>query len=464
MKNGLRIFAAARSARRACSARLAAACFACFVCLAAALPFAGSGGKFARAENVNPLTGGDGTYECGYTVGGTSEAGKGMIAASCAPTLRIERANGLYYLHLTLLSARQMQNVKMTTPDGKRVGDLVYREEGDTRAHMFALSAASLQRDLTVSMYITAMSGGVSFTARADLSGAEKISDGIDESVGERPAEFVPVIATNAEPVYLLKKGGVFTVPPASAAIGAEAVPVSAAAFYEAGGGARESVAIAADGTFTLGRAGGYSVVYTAASDVYKTSLGNPSSATLECRIVSSADGGEQGSPIYTDALTGISIEDAGGAVSGFAEIRVTAVNGGALYEAIGGNLRRVGAKFKATEVALTDGGGGAVPLNGSVKVSLLVQSTFDKSKIAVYYADADGNLTQLSGATVGNYFVFETDKLGVFVVAERGAGGWPAWGVALAVIGGAAVLCAAGAAVYFFKKKKGGKANGREG
>ena len=111
------------------------------------------------------------------------------------------------------------------------------------------------------------------FSITMNLSAGTRTGDYVD--VGERPAEYVPVIETSAGAEYEAARGTVFPIPSATATLGSENLDVSISAYYVQGG-ERTDVAIT-NNSITLENVGEYHVVYRAESGTYLTNLGNPS-------------------------------------------------------------------------------------------------------------------------------------------------------------------------------------------
>ena len=126
------------------------------------------------------------------------------------------------------------------------------------------------------------MSREMNFTATLNLSSSDKTSETVRD-LGERPAEFVPVISTKAAAEYSLKVGTVFPIPEATANLGNEDSPVAITAVFE-----NDSVDVSG-GKLTLGNIGEYKIIYKATNSQYKTSLGNDSFSEYVVTIRSAA-------------------------------------------------------------------------------------------------------------------------------------------------------------------------------
>lgn len=269
-------------------------------------------------DRSNPVENGEGVYECSFTVGGTSDTGKGMIASSCADRIQIEKAADVYYMHFTQTAANYMFNLKMTE-ESKALGNLVYREEASgaryIREYVVTLDARTLAGEIDVSMYIGPMSRDVAFTVRADLENAYKIRDEIYD-LGERPALYVPVIQADSA-VIVRAVNTAIRIPEASAALGEEICPITAAVYY-AGVTGNEPIAVE-DGVFVPDKTGTYYIAYTATSESYRTSLGNPSETVFERQVVVGKAGEIEETPDESSADAQVRPSMPAGAIAGIA-------------------------------------------------------------------------------------------------------------------------------------------------
>ncbi|MFR5062071.1 MAG: hypothetical protein ACLTEK_03555 [Christensenellales bacterium] len=244
--------------------------------------------SLARVINVyeqrsNPIDNDDGIYECAYVVGGTSDTGKGMIASSCDSRIQIEKTNGLYYMHFTQIAANYMFNLKMTVGEFA-LGNLIVREQNigaqSIREYVITMDENALKSEVAVSMYIGPMSRDVNFTIKADIDNAYCVSNEITDS-GERPALYVPVINANSATI-IRAVGTTIEIPTATAMLGSEKCNVVTSVYYN--GDVKENIAIE-NNSFTPTKTGTYYIVYTATSESYKTSAGNPSKTIFERQV-----------------------------------------------------------------------------------------------------------------------------------------------------------------------------------
>jgi hypothetical protein len=144
-------------------------------------------GVTVYAGRSNPLSGADGLYQCGYTVGGTSETGVGMINSSCKNTVQIEKRGCDYYLYFTVATAQYIGNTG-AAQNGRAVPTLTvdeHYEGADLHATaVFALTGKQLGEPLDMQMDIIPMDRTVNFTVTADLANAY----GIGGLTGGAPA------------------------------------------------------------------------------------------------------------------------------------------------------------------------------------------------------------------------------------------------------------------------------------
>ncbi len=163
-----------------------------------------------------------------YAVGGLSD-GTYMVSVSndmpmgknnISDTALLEKQNGVYYLSLTFNVAK-LDDIRLEIDD-KTVGRQITEENGDTATYCYTLSESNISSPLpfvadVVPMGQSGLNSEIKVTV--DLSSAEKTSDTVANR-GERPAEFVPTLLTNAGGEYVLETGTTFTIPSATAVLG----------------------------------------------------------------------------------------------------------------------------------------------------------------------------------------------------------------------------------------------------
>lgn len=389
--------------------------------------------SYAASEQV--ISGGDGTYTVPVNLD------LKMGADNFTNPVTVEKFGGKYYITFGFSSSIGYLNLNL---DGKEVGKTSEKKDGWTY-YTYTLSENNLKSKLSFSAYINAMSREMSFSATLNLSLSEKTSDTV-RNLGERPAEFVPVISTKAAAEYSLKVGTVFPIPEASANLGDEDCPVTTSAYY-----GDEAVDIS-DGKLVLDKVGTYKLVYKAINSQYKTSSGNDSFSEYVVTIRSAA--GENDIVKFRDANN--VLPEKAGILAG----KVT--EGSGVYEKAASAMKKIADNFEVYSAEFLSEDGEVITLSGKVELLFRADDYFDRTKAEVYYMDENGELTRLSASGYGRYVATETDKTGTFIVCVPGvAFRMPMWGYAL-ILAGAVVLIAAAIVVTIVlvkKKKKKAKA-----
>lgn len=374
--------------------------------------------SYAASEQV--ISGGDGTY----TVPVNLDLKMGVDHFTNPVT--VEKQDGKYYMTFGFDSSIGYLNLNL---DGKEVGKTSEKKDGWTY-DTYTLSENNLKSKLSFSAYINAMSREMNFTATLNLSSSEKTSEAVRD-LGERPAEFVPVISTKAAAEYSLKVGTVFPIPKASATLGNEDSPVVITAVF-----GNEPVDVS-DGKLALGNVGEYKIIYKATNAQYKTSLGNDSFS--EYVVTVHAVTGENAIVKFRD--TNHVLPEKAGILAG----KVT--DGSEVYEKAASAMKKIADNFEVYSAEFLSEDGEVITLSGKVELLFRADDYFDRTKAEVYYMDDNGSLTKLSASGYGRYVVTETDKTGTFIVCIPGvAFHMPMWGYALVLAG--AVVMVAGAVV----------------
>ena len=389
------------------------------------------GGITAYAES--PVQSSDGTYSVPVNLDGLK-----MGADNFSSSATIEKSGGNYYMtfgHSSSVDDLVLESGNMQT------GCTVRTENGWTY-YTYTMSAERLQSSLSFSAYINAMSRDVSFTIALNLANGTRTGDYVD--VGERPAEYVPVIETSAGAEYEAARGTVFPIPSATATLGSENLDVSISAYYVQGG-ERTDVAIT-NNSITLENVGEYHVVYRAESDTYLTNLGNPSYTEYDVKITSSAGGS-----------TLARVEDPNGVLPEGTSILPSRITAGTLYEQAAEKMKSIADNFEVFGVSLVGTDGTQVTPNGNITLYLQANMTYDRNEVVVYHMAEDGALTELSADGYGRYVKFDTDKTGTFIVCIPGvAFVMPMWGYAVIIVACVLVVAAAiTVTVVLVRKKK---------
>ena len=380
--------------------------------------------SYAASEQV--ISGGDGTYTVPVNLD------LKMGADNFTNPVTVEKFGGKYYMTFGFSSSIGYLNLNL---DGKEVGKTSEKKDGWTYV-TYTFSENNLKSKLFFSAYINAMSREMNFTATLNLSSSDKTSETVRD-LGERPAEFVPVISTKAAAEYSLKVGTVFPIPEATAKLGNEDSSVVITAVF-----GNDSVDVSG-GKLTLGNVGEYKIIYKATNSQYKTSLGNDSFS--EYVVTVHAVTGENAIVKFRD--TNHVLPEKAGILAG----KVT--DGSEVYEKAASAMKKIADNFEVYSAEFLSKDGEAITLSDKVELLFRADDYFDRTKAEVYYMDENGELTKLSASGYGRYVVAETDKTGTFIVCIPGvAFHMPMWGYALILT--AAVVILAGSIVLSLRSR----------
>lgn len=383
--------------------------------------------SYAASEQV--ISGGDGTYTVPVNLD------LKMGADNFTNPVTVEKFGGKYYMTFGFSSSIGYLNLNL---DGKEVGKTSEKKDGWTY-YTYTLSENNLKSKLSFSAYINAMSREMNFTATLNLSSSEKTSETVRD-LGERPAEFVPVISTKAAAEYSLKVGTVFPIPEATANLGNEDSPVVITAVF-----GNEPVDIS-DGKLTLGNVGEYKIIYKATNARYKTSFGNDSFSEYVVTIHSIT--GENDIVKFRDANN--VLPEKAGILAG----KVT--DGSDVYEKAASAMKKIADNFEVYSAEFLSEDGEVITLSGKVELLFRADDYFDRTKAEVYYMDENGGLTKLSASGYGRYVATETDKTGTFIVCIPGvAFRMPMWGYALILVGAVVILAGVVVTIIVVVKRK---------
>lgn len=410
-----------------------AAMLICLITLAALM----GGGLTAYAES--PVNSSDGVYSVHVNLSGLA-----MGADNFSPSATVEKSGENYYMtfgHSSSISDMVLESGNMQT------GYTVRTENGWTY-YTYTLSAERLQSSLSFSAYINAMSRDVNFTITLNLGGGTRTGDYVD--VGERPAEYVPVIETTAGREYEAARGTVFSIPSATATLGSENLDVSISAYYVQGG-ERTDVAIT-NNSITLENVGEYHVVYRAESATYKTNFGNNTYTEYDVAITSVAGGS-----------TLAKFEDASGVLAeGTSLLASRITSGSSVFATAAEKMASIADNFEVFGVSLVGTDGTQVTPSGNITLYLQADMTYDRNEVVVYHMAEDGTLTEIAADGYGRYVKFDTDKTGTFIVCIPGvAFVMPMWGYAVILVACVLVVAAAVTVTVMLvrRKKKANKA-----
>ena len=395
------------------------------------------GGLTAYAES--PVSSSDGTYSVPVNLDGLT-----MGADNFSSSATVEKSGENYYMtfgHSSSISDMVLESGDVQT------GYTVRTENGWTY-YTYTMSAERLQSSLSFSAYINAMSRDVSFTITLNLANGTRTGDYVD--VGERPAEYVPVIETSAGAEYEAASGSVFPIPSATATLGDENLDVSISAYYVQGG--EQTELPVTNNSITLENVGEYHVVYRAESATYKTNLGNPTYTEYDVTITSVAGGS-----------TLAKFEDENGVLAeGTSLLASRITSGSSVYTTAADKMAGIADNFEVFGISLVQSDGTAATPSGNITLYLQADMTYDRNEVVVYHMAEDGALTELSADGYGRYVKFDTDKTGTFIVCIPGvAFVMPMWGYALILVACVLVLGAGITLIIILvRKKKKRKAN----
>ena len=393
----------------------------CLIMLAALM----GGGLTAYAES--PIASSDGVYSVPVNLSGLA-----MGADNFSSSATVEKSGDNYYM--TFGHSSSISNLVLES--GNKQTGYTVKAEGGWTYYTYTMSAQRLQSSLSFSAYINAMSRDVSFTITLNLANGTRTGDYVD--VGERPAEYVPVITTTAGDTQM-EKGATYVLPAATAVLGDEVCEVTTKVFY---GG--EEVAVDRN-RFTLENAGEYTVIYRAESSAYKTNLGNNSYSEYAFTVVSKVG-----------ATVLAKFEDESGALSSGTAIQASKITVGTSYELAAEKMKTIADNFSVTSVSYFTESGEEVTPGGNVSLYLMADMTYDRNKIVVYHLSEDGELTKIDCSGYGRYARLQTDKTGTFIVCIPGvAFVMPMWGYALILIACVLVLGAGITLIIILVRKK---------
>lgn len=403
---------------------------AMFICLIMLAVLTG-GGLTAYAES--PVSSSDGTYSVPVNLDGLT-----MGADNFSSSATVEKSGENYYMtfgHSSSISDMVLESGDVQT------GYTVRTENGWTY-YTYTMSAERLQSSLSFSAYINAMSRDVSFTITLNLANGTRTGDYVD--VGERPAEYVPVIETSAGAEYEAASGSVFPIPSATATLGDENLDVSISAYYVQGG--EQTELPVTNNSITLENVGEYHVVYRAESATYKTNLGNPTYTEYDVTITSVAG-----------CSTLAKFEDENGVLAeGTSLLASRITSGSSVYTTAADKMAGIADNFEVFGISLVQSDGTAATPSGNITLYLQADMTYDRNEVVVYHMAEDGTLTEISADGYGRYVRFDTSETGTFIVCIPGvAFVMPMWGYAVIFVVCVLVVAAAVTVTVILVRRK---------
>ncbi len=393
---------------------------------------------FARDASAYAVGGlSDGTYT--VSVSNDMPMGKNNIS----DTALLEKQNGVYYLSLTFNVAK-LDDIRLEIDD-KTVGSQIAEEDGDMATYCYTLSEKSISSPLpfvadVVPMGQSGLNSEINVTI--DLSSAVKTSNTV-ENRGERLAEFVPALLTNAGSEYLQETGTTFTVPSATAALGSESCDVIISTYY-VNGEELQSVTFENNQLY-LEKQGEYRIVYRASSPLYKTSEGNDTYTEYIVKVIS--DVGV--SPLAK-------FEDINDILPEETTLQASRITSGTLYNTAAERMKTVSDHYEVFDINLYDAVGNTIELSDTVRIGISENSEYVGEEIEVYYLSESGMLGKLTYAELNGYIEFETDRLGTFIVCIPGvAFVMPMWGYAVILVACVLVVAAAVTVTVILVRRK---------
>ena len=400
------------------------------ICLIMFAVFTG-GGLTAYAES--PVSSSDGTYSVPVNLDGLK-----MGADNFSSSATVEKSDENYYM--TFGHSSSVDDLVLES-GGMQTGSTVRTESGWTY-YTYTMSAERLQSSLSFSAYINAMSRDVNFTITLNLANGTRTGDYVD--VGERPAEYVPVIETTAGNSYEASRGSVFPIPSATATLGDENLDVSISAYYMQSG--EQTEVPVTNNSITLENVGEYHVLYRAESSTYFTNLGNPTYTEYDVAITSVAGGS-----------TLAKFEDANGVLAEGTSLlasRITA--GSSVFAMAADKMASIADNFEVFGISYVSADGTAATPSGNITLYLQADMTYDRNEVVVYHMAEDGTLTEISADGYGRYVRFDTSETGTFIVCIPGvAFVMPMWGYAVILVVCVLVVAAAVTVTVILVRRK---------
>lgn len=214
------------------------------------------------------------------------------------------------------------------------------------------------------------------------------------------------------------------------------------------------------------------SIASSVTSQSQKTNQSSSSKSTTPASQVSSSSSSGASSSmdslpiILADETSGIKISAENGAIPDGATVVAKAITTGEQFDKLKTALVDTAGKFTAFDISLMHGGAKIEP-NGKVLVSIPIPSGYDKTKLAIFFVDDEGKITEIPSTIDGANITFETDHFSNYVVAEKSAaavvsqaagnshpkGGNPMIWIAVMII--VIVLFAGAVTIWFFKFRK---------
>ena len=402
--------------------------FLAAVFIAAIGLFFGMSGMVAYA--ATPTT--DGTYSVPVNL--ELKMGKEYFSSSAT----VEKSGDTYYMTFGYDSGTVSS---LVYESGNAKVGMTEKKDGDWVYYTYTMSYGTITSKMNFTAHIPAMpvnDGIAKFTLTLNMSAATKTSDTIDTSF-EHPAEYVPVITTDASAEYGAQSGlgHYFIIPSATAKLGNDDCSVTASVTLNG-----EAVEVS-DGKFMTETPGNYILTYRAESDKYKTSEGNNTFAEYVVTVRATAEASEIAKFADSDKVP-----------DGLALLVGIARSGSTVYEKASKAMKTVSLKYDVFTVELIGAGGIVISeLDENVEIDLKANMTIDRTKAEVYRLKEDGGIEKISAKGVGRYVRVEMNKGGTYIVCEPGIPFvMPMWGYCIIIVG--CILIASVSLIFILKAR----------
>ncbi len=339
--------------------------------------------------------------------------------------------------YMTFGHSSSISNLKLITGD-KESGYTIRTDSGWTY-YTYTLGLENLSNSLNFKAYISAMNQEASFSIKVKLDSANRISDYVD--IGERPAEFVPVIKANGGNVEL-EKGTVFMIPEAKAYIGSDEAKVNVKAYYN------DLEIEVNDNKIILENVGKYVIKYVATSSLYKTNYGNDAFSSYEVTILSKVG-----------ATTLAKFDDKSNALPEGTILQASKIEDGKAYDSVAEKMKNISDNYSLINIVYYSASGEALTPKENVTLYFMPETYLDRNEVKIYHVSSDGEFVDVLSSPFGRYVKADTNLTGTFVIYTPGVEfHMPMWGYASIAIGAVLVLAAAitvPVVIHVRKKKK---------
>ncbi len=350
------------------------------------------------------------TYNATFTITleSQSEIGTTMVNESFESKLVIEKLNNLNYIYLSTKEENLINDFKFYK-DNYLLGS----KEIDNKAVLFVLSEENLHKEVYVSAYVSAMFKTVEFNlvVNNDLS---FVSNEILDI--NRPAEYLPNFSIDSHDFGTQVQGTMLLLPTITAKINNINCDIELKAYYQVYTEKNEVELLGYN--LTLLNVGIYFVEYIASNDTYKDSNDNPTSNSLELKIVVMSDGGVSYA-VYTNEDESIELGDYNSVITSLVVLNSFEIEDGEEYNNIKSSLSKVSSNFKVYNINLFDSNENTVSYNSKMLLSIKIPGTYDRSITSLYYYSND-TIVEINSDIYVNKIVSNTHLNGTFIVVEK--------------------------------------------